>query len=58
MQAHIEAFNPKPGKPEARDVANVVAFGRVKRSWPQADGARRPRLAALAWAGGSSDLAS
>lgn len=26
MQAHMEAFNPKPGMPEARDVANVVAF--------------------------------
>ena len=37
----------------------VAQVGRVKRSWPQADGARRPRLAALAWAdGGSSDLAS
>lgn len=26
MQAHMEAFNPKPGMPEARDVALVVAF--------------------------------
>ena len=26
MKANMEAFNPKPGMPEARDVATVVAF--------------------------------
>jgi len=26
MQQHMDSMNPKPGMPEARDVANVVAF--------------------------------
>ncbi|WP_432562175.1 SDR family NAD(P)-dependent oxidoreductase [Kineococcus sp. SYSU DK003] len=26
MKAHMDSMNPKPGMPEARDVANVVAF--------------------------------